>query len=261
VTKAFFKNDHFKALVLVVGLLTTGCFMHTSISEAPKSLNNNKNETLCVKGTDCDSTLFDAVKKENSLENVKRFIKAGADVNAKNPHFGETTIMEALPNKEIVIELLSAGAEVDGFDEAKTSNLMWAAHFGDFEITEILLLHGANVNWERIDKRTPLMDAGYGGNPEIVKLMIENGAEVNAVNDYGATALMFASLRGHLEATEILLSKGADPNIKDKDGHTALSSLTKYIERMKVTRESISENELELYNKIINLLKRAETDK
>lgn len=109
-----------------------------------------------------NSNLFKAV--ENCLINdVKIFIEAGAEVNAKNDR-------EATP-------------------------LHIATGFGFVDIVKLLLQEGATFENKNHLGRTVLHNAAYYGRPEIVLLLLNIGANIQAIDNFGNTALDLAKER------------------------------------------------------------------
>jgi ankyrin repeat protein len=96
--------------------------------------------------------LLDASKK-GDVEKVKKLLKEGADVNAKD-RFGFTP-------------------------------LHYTALNGHFEVVKLLIERGADVNAKTNGGWTPLRFAAIYGHFEVVKLLIERGADVNAKDKDG----------------------------------------------------------------------------
>ncbi|MEA2640608.1 MAG: hypothetical protein QOF51_2002 [Chloroflexota bacterium] len=149
-----------------------------------------------------DQPLMQAVQQGN-LEEVRRLIAAGADVNEQSPvvssgNDGQTPLLVAsfLGHTEIVAELLKAGANP--------------------KIVDYLL------------KATPAHKAAYAGRAEALKLLIEQGqVELNAQGPYnGYTALHDAVWHGHDDCAAVLLDlgvpKGVRTDLRGFDGNTPL---------------------------------------
>ena len=127
-------------------------------------------------------------------------------------------------NLEAVQKFVSAGTDVNGFNEDKSTALMWAAFNGHTAVAAYLLEQGANVNAKDTNGRTALLYASSGPFPETVGLLLRNGAEVNVQGtNEGFTALMMAAAEGHVEVVRVLLLNGAAIDIIDRDGDTATS--------------------------------------
>jgi uncharacterized protein len=100
--------------------------------------------------------LHTAVVSDN-MEAVKQHIKAGSDLNAKDPFGG-------------------------------SSPLISAAVFGKTEMAKVLLDAGVDINFQNNDGSTALHTAAFFCRPEIVKLLLEKKADRTIKNKYGATA-------------------------------------------------------------------------
>jgi ankyrin repeat protein len=112
------------------------------------------------------------------------------------------------------VELLAAA----GLDpSAYTSDLGRLAHLGNVNFVRLALDHGADVNAFDSAGRTPLMYAAISDfEPlDVAKLLIERGADVNARSqhkgsgDSGRTPLDLANLRGKTPMVELLIKAGA----------------------------------------------------
>lgn len=97
------------------------------------------------------------------LEAIHQHIKAGSDLNIKEP---------------------SAGS----------SPLITAAVFGKTEAAKALIKAGADVNLKNNDGSTALHTAAFLCRTEIVEMLLDKGADKNVKNNYGSTAL--ASVAG-----------------------------------------------------------------
>ena len=127
-------------------------------------------------------------------------------------------------NKETVKKLLKEGADVNAKNSDGYTALILASSNGRTEIVKMLLEKGADVNATDKYVYTALELASRNGHTEIVAMLLDNGADVNAKNVYGYTALIWGSRNKHTEIVAMLLDKkyGADVNATDDDGDTAL---------------------------------------
>ena len=133
--------------------------------------------------------------KDGNLEEVKKLIAAGADVNG--------------------IYVIS-GRHLLGPDESREelrqTPLCAASEAGQLAIVKELINYEADVNKTSNVGRTPLMSASFGGYDEIVKVLLKAGADVNLVPHFGGVSsypLRLASRQGHLSTFKILLEAGA----------------------------------------------------
>ena len=166
--------------------------------------------------------LSDAVRTGN-IEDVKKHLAAGADVNAKNI-YEDTPLYEAvkLGYKEIAELLLANGADVNVKNNAGWVPLHMATALDHKEIVELLVTNGANVDAKDDDGSTPMHYAAWYDRKEVAELVITEGAEVDAKDENGWTPLHYATEAGLVEFSGLLVEQGADVNTRAMDGKTPL---------------------------------------
>lgn len=122
-----------------------------------------------------------------------------------------------------VRKFIEEGADVNYSDEQyRITPLHNAAHFGNGEVTRVLLENGADVNAKNAEGNTPLFAAVHQQNAEVTAMLIGKGADVNAKNNYGYAPIRAASRNGNAEILKILIEGGGDVNVKDNQGSTPL---------------------------------------
>ena len=116
----------------------------------------------------------------------------------------QTTLADAVSagDREQAKARLAAGDDVNGFDKAGWTPLMWAVFDRHLELTEFLLAQGADPDLQAQRARRGLAK--------------------------GATALIIASYFGQDLQAAALLEKGARPEIADDKGRTAMSYATEF---------------------------------
>lgn len=146
------------SLAMLIGLFA---FAEETASDVEFAVNKagNKAEETSLKE---EIPLINAVRAGNAKQ-VKKLIKSGADVNAKD-------------------------------DEGKTA-LMWASMYGHNDMIKFLIKNGADVNAKDNNGNTALMFASKYGHDDIVKLLTEAGADANIKNNEGKTAADIAAER------------------------------------------------------------------
>ncbi len=180
---------------------------------------------------------------DESYDEIKRLLDAGADVNYKiksvrccgwcgvggiysageykvgfeqnESGFGDSSLLMVAVDRrcdKIVHMLVEEGAilECNGFTAMHV-----AAQNGDMDLVKYFLSLGCDVDGEC--DATPLLLAAEYGHKEIVDLLIEKGANVNTVCVDNHSALYYAAQNGHIEIVKTLIDKGADVNLLSKD--------------------------------------------
>ncbi|MCX6774092.1 MAG: ankyrin repeat domain-containing protein, partial [Candidatus Micrarchaeota archaeon] len=118
---------------------------------------------------------------------------------------------------EEVKRLLKAGADVNGMDDSGYTALMCAAKARNREMAEFLLDKGADPNARntRIYKMTVLMVACERDNREIAKLLLERGADINARDSRNISALSYALHDGQTSMVKFLLERNIRAGSKE----------------------------------------------
>ncbi|XP_070768375.1 ankyrin-2 [Enoplosus armatus] len=97
-----------------------------------------------------------------------------------------------------------------------------AAHYGNVNVSTLLLNRGAAVDFTARNGITPLHVASKRGNTNMVALLLDRGAEIDAKTRDGLTPLHCAARSGHDPAVEILLERGAPILARTKNGLSPL---------------------------------------
>lgn len=127
---------------LVIGLFLT----------LPACTGNNTGHTAAQPDVD-----FHTAVVTNNIEAVQQHIKAGSNLNERDPFGG-------------------------------SSPLISAAVFGRPEIAKLLIEAGADINFQNNDGSTALHTAAFFCRPEIVQMLLDKGADQTTRNKYNATA-------------------------------------------------------------------------
>jgi ankyrin repeat protein len=117
---------------------------------------------------------------------------------------------------EVVLQLVSHGADMNVRDSIRKTPLHDAAYNGKFQIVKYLISQGADINTKEINGNSPLHDALINKKIEIAKYLISNGANVNTKNGDGKSPLHLAASGGYLDIAQNLTAHGATINMKDK---------------------------------------------
>jgi ankyrin repeat protein len=170
---------------------------------------------------------------EGRLDDARKLISGGADVNAANRE-GTTPLMQAaegsayLPNNTAAVALLlEQPVKVDTQDTRGRTALYRAVSEGKEDAARLLLEHKASPNAKAADGSTPLMTAVTYGKVGALRLLLDHGADVDLQDTQGNTALQIAAegtayLPNNVPLVEALLAKGAKIEAQDSRGRTAL---------------------------------------
>uniref|UniRef100_A0A3B5LY47 Cyclin-dependent kinase inhibitor 2C (p18, inhibits CDK4) n=1 Tax=Xiphophorus couchianus TaxID=32473 RepID=A0A3B5LY47_9TELE len=105
---------------------------------------------------------------------------------------------------EEVLDLLKAGADVNGLNEFRRTPLQ-VAMLGNTELVRALLAAGADPNArDHILNLTVTHDAAREGFAETVRELVNHGADVNLADAIGNLPLHLAAREGHLEVVRTL---------------------------------------------------------
>ena len=181
-----------------------------------------------IKTNDGGNALLAALgtsKTENLIEIVKELIIGGIDVNIKT-NSGKSPLIVATSRGEldIVKELLKhPNIKVDITLKNGYTALIAASYIGNKNIVNELINAGANVNIRTDTGFTALIEGARSKNIDIVNSLITAGADPN-LQEYkiGLTALMYLADFENINIAKLLLDNNANPNIKTYKGYSAL---------------------------------------
>ncbi|MCD4785141.1 MAG: ankyrin repeat domain-containing protein [Candidatus Eremiobacteraeota bacterium] len=174
-----------------------------------------------------EKEMINAVKSGN-VNKVKKLLKQNPNLAISRDdgskgaiHKGKNPLHWAAikGNGEIIMLILSAGADVNAKDKSGITPLGYSINWGKNNVTMILVKNKADVNMGNgIIGETPLHRAAAKGNNQVIMLLIDHGAVIDSRTKSDATPLAFAVIKGKKEAALVLLKKGADVNAKDNKG-------------------------------------------
>ncbi|NXM75813.1 RN5A ribonuclease, partial [Serilophus lunatus] len=117
-------------------------------------------------------------------------------------------------NKELVLELLEKGADVNSKIASGWTPLQSAVRTGVVDLVLLLLDKGASLHARKDNGGTAFTEAGIVGNVDILELLLDRGSNINDHDINGFTAFMEAAWYGREEALRFLYSKGANVNLR-----------------------------------------------
>jgi ankyrin repeat protein len=181
---------------------------------------------------------LDTALMEGDLEEVRRLLDTGLDVNAVTSTGdsrlksalikGHTAIAALLRERgarygltdaaiagdtDTLTALLDKGAKVNSADKGGDHALQMAAYHGHTEVVRLLLSRGAQPDLPDKAKHTPLSGACAQGFPEIACLLVEAGHPVGIVE---------AAYLGDIPLLRQMLETGADIEAQNAAGVTPL---------------------------------------
>jgi ankyrin repeat protein len=189
-----------------------------------------------------DLNIFNAIGRGDD-EEVGKLIKAGVDVNQRNPHINNypPLFYAFIQNKYNIARMLLDTNRIN-VNELIHGDQTYLMSLGESYIhfyieefnTLVRMLIEKGVELNRVDNlgKTALIIAFQNGRYQIAKALINNGADINIRDNDGKSALWYAvrnilSLRD-VDVIQMLLDRGADTNILDEDGSTLLMNTYSY---------------------------------
>ncbi|MSQ58313.1 MAG: hypothetical protein EXR36_01315 [Betaproteobacteria bacterium] len=152
--------------------------------------------------------------RDNKMSEVDKLLAEGVDPNSKDSALKDarTALYHAavFGYTEIAKKLLEKGAKVDlGAPETNQTPLMIAAFNENRDMVVLLLGAGAQVNAQDPAGDTPLTQAARRGNAELIVILVNAGADMGMRTSEGLTALCLAKQSNFTAAVEVLEKAGS----------------------------------------------------
>ncbi|GEM_PF-2795672 len=167
--------------------------------------------------------------RSGNLDEVRRLIKAGHDVNARDEK-GDTPlhIAVAIRDSDIVDCLLSCGAGVNSHDKAGMTPLHSAIISNNPTVVKSLVKNGADLSRGMVGDGTVLHDVitiwsshrNASNKAEIVRILLNGGVDMHAVNGMGNNALdeaYFTLSQVKTDEDSLTFSPGGEVGRKQRD--------------------------------------------
>lgn len=152
--------------------------------------------------------------RDNRPEKVEALLNEGVDANSRDSDARDarTALYHAavFGYTDIAKLLLKKGAKVDlGAPDSRQTPLMAAAFNENRDMVVALLEAGAQVDAQDPAGDTPLTQAARKGNAELLSLLIAAGADVGVRTAEGLTALCLARQSNFTAAMQVLQEAGS----------------------------------------------------
>jgi ankyrin repeat protein len=157
------------------------------------------------------------------LDEVKNYLKQGADINVVDEHGYNALILAAAHSgPEPVLFLIDAGIDKDHQNDTGITALMNAlVENQNMETVQALLSRKVNAALQDCQGLAAIHYAF--DNLSLLNRLLEVGADINIQTGRGMTSLMMATEEYDLKTFNALLEAGADVNVRsEKSGFTAL---------------------------------------
>ena len=162
------------------------------------------------------------VSMNGHLDMVKKMLADGAEVN-RNQGVALRVAAES-GKKEIVEELLRAGAKVNLISSPDYPMSAWAAAKGHNHTDIVALLEKAGAKGDKTQRTMALISATWANDLETIQQLLKEGADINGYKKHIPLLDATAWYRDEksLEVAKFLIQAGADPNRSVPGKDTAL---------------------------------------
>lgn len=164
-------------------------------------------------------TRLHAALERQNFDELKRMLKAGADVNAAARN-GKTPLHIAakLGRKNRAKLLIQQGAKLEAKDNNDQTPVQLAVRADHVEMVKFFLNRGCKVR--------DLLVAAFAGDTERASALIKQKKSLlHEVTDYGLTTLHIAAWHGHADMARLLLANGAEVNAQAGKVRTMFGSV------------------------------------
>ncbi|MCD4793249.1 MAG: ankyrin repeat domain-containing protein [Bacteroidales bacterium] len=168
-----------------------------------------------------------ACQKDSTNEIIKLLINKGADINARNSS-GNSPLIEACKkygNLNAAILLIEKGADINIKDYGDNTALHIACESEkNINLLKLLIEKEADINAKNKKGETPLIiECRKDNSFNTVKFFVEKGALINVISENGDSPLILAFEKDKsLKTAKFLIENDADINLKDNQGNTPL---------------------------------------
>ncbi|KAI4715620.1 purine and uridine phosphorylase [Aureobasidium sp. EXF-10727] len=154
------------------------------------------------------------------MKTVEMLLDKGANVNAKDAHYGSPLMAASVGGRSQTARLLlRRGADINASGGNFDTALQAAALRGNIKTARLLLENGADVNTHGGVHCFALRASSAENFPNTTKLLLDHGADVNAQDPVYGNALLAAARRGHNKIAKLLLDNGTHVDARTGRNH------------------------------------------
>ena len=155
------------------------------------------------------------------IETVKSLFEKGADVNARDPEYGDTPLSQAALKGHLgIVTYLLSTKKLDQY--SKDLALIFAAQSGNVEIIKLLVADGADVNASYFENYLPPIYQTIIQNklPAFQYLIESQDIDLQLVALQDSLPVLMAAFHGRIDMVKAFISKGVDLNASNSEGLT-----------------------------------------
>ncbi|XP_018652776.1 putative sh3 and multiple ankyrin repeat domains protein 1,2 (shank1,2) [Schistosoma mansoni] len=188
-------------------------------------LEGSKSITKRINSKHHQKRLLSAIKRDD-IGRVTDLLEQGLDPNFQYPSSGVIPLgcaAELADPREMILQLVNAGAHLDYRDSDTMTALHRAAINGNFKAIEVFLELGQNPNVRDKNDLTPLYYAcSEDIRPECIQRLLYDHAILGVTDDKGRQEIHQACLNGRSKTLKQLIIYGADLNAQVENHNTPL---------------------------------------
>ncbi|CAH8574071.1 unnamed protein product [Schistosoma mattheei] len=188
-------------------------------------LEGSKSTTKRIHSKHHQKRLLSAIKR-NDIGRVTDLLEQGLDPNFQYPSSGVIPLgcaAELTDPREMILQLVNAGAHLDYRDSNTMTALHRAAINGNLKAIEVFLELGQNPNVRDKNNLTPLYYAcSEDIQPECIQRLLFDHAILGVTDDKGRQEIHQACLNGRSKTLKQLIIYGADLNAQVENHNTPL---------------------------------------
>jgi len=158
-------------------------------------------------------------------DKLYQVLKNRKDIDKKSS-LGNTLLMGCAENGDIdnVKKLIAAGADIQLLNSFGDSALVLALKSGQIKTAEYLCEKGAKI----FNLRSSVLFDIFDKNPDSIKILKKSGFNLNNKDEYGYTPLMYSLIKNQTNIAELLIKNGVDCNFTFEDDNKNVFSVLEF---------------------------------